>query len=172
MPNPAHRMWLVTVCGALATSCAAMDSGPRASPSASGETGVDMRHRILMSSSVGPRLVIEMEPVRSGGGAATLTHDGRVWRVTDANCAAFHTALEEWRAFPPIRPGPLALQDGSPATQIPPGLLHGYGDWTIRTEAAVPGGHAVDITIRDPVGLYALWADRTVRGIMRCPEGG
>lgn len=170
MPNPAHKVCLVALCGAMATSCAAVDPDLRSFRSGPEQSGVDLRHRILMSSSDGPRLDIELEPVRSGVGAATLTHNGRVWRVTDANCAALRRALEEWSAFPPLRPGPLALRDESPATRIPPGLLHGYGGWMIRTEAAVPDNSPVAVTIHDPGGLYAMWADRTVRGIMRCPQ--
>lgn len=112
-----------------------------------------------------------MEPVRAGRGTATLANNGRVWRVTETNCDALRIALEEWRAFPPIRLGPTALQDSPAAVQIPPGLLDGYGDWTIRTQAAVPGNHPVDVTVQDPGGLYAIWAERTVRGIMLCPEG-
>ena len=50
------------------------------------------------------------------------------------------------------------------------GLLQGYWGWTIQTEAAVPDNSPVAATIGDPRGLYAMWADRTVREIMRCPE--
>ena len=167
MPNPAHRVWPIAVCAALATSC----TGYSSSRSLLEEDRATSDHMIMVSSSAGPRLEIWMEPVRAGRGTATLANSGRVWRVTETNCDALRTSLEEWRAFPPIRLGPVALQEGLASAQIPPGLLDGYGDWTIRTQAAVPGNHPVAVTIHDPGGLYAIWAERTVRGIMRCPEG-
>jgi len=166
MPSPVLKRFSIAVCAALATSC----TGHAGSRSLFEVGRATSNHTILVSSSAGPRLEIRMGPVRSGGGAATLVNNGRVWRVTETDCDAFRMSLQEWRGFPPIRLGPVGLQDGPTSVQIPPGSLDGYGDWTIRTQAAVPGNHPVDVTVHDPGGLYAIWAERTVRGIMRCPE--
>ena len=169
MLNPVLRFALLAASGLITASCVATQH-PEPFRATVEQDPVDMRYRVLVESPAGPRLEIDME-AGPAGGAATLSHNGRLWRVTTVSCEAFRTALEKWRAFPSIQPGPAALRNDPPPTQIPPGLLHGYGEWTIRTEAGVPESQPVIITIYDPAGRYAIWAEETVRGIMRCPEG-
>ncbi|RZI98310.1 MAG: hypothetical protein EON90_13935 [Brevundimonas sp.] len=170
MRNPALRLVFLSVISILTQSCATTNAATQSTIKSGVENNsIDVRNRIIASSSAGPRLDIEIGPTANGG-VATLAYKGEVQRVTKTGCPALKTALDVWRAFPPINLGPRALRNDPPATQIPPALVDGYGGWTIQTEAAVPDSFPVTVTIDARSGRYGIWAEETVRGIMRCPE--
>lgn len=158
MLSPVRSLTLSAGISALLVSCAAQAPYPRLA-----EYRAVQSQTLMVQAAGGPRL--EIQGV-AGSRTALLTHEGRVWRVTESDCEALRIALGEWQAFPPIHPG--LRYDGAANTRIPPTSLDGYGAWTIETEAAVPGDYPVGVTLHLGGGLYTIWAEKTVRGIMRC----
>lgn len=151
----------------LCSVCTACGSS-QVSPRLASEAVDDRQFRgFNAEGSRGHRLEIVTDPGIFGRASATLAHEGDVWRVSDDDCAAFRSSIEQFRALPSLKPGPYLLLPGV-GPETPMASRWNGESWTIRTQLYAPDWSSIAVEMRGGQGPYVKWLSDVVDAIKSC----